>query len=75
MRAAALAFLLALAGCSAHNSCCNDGDCWASFVCSADCSQNGGPEGTCLQRCQVDADCNGEVCNEIPKLMTRPPFR
>ncbi len=63
----ALGAMLALAGCNAHGSCCSDANCWGNYVCSADCTLNGGQQGTCLQRCQIDSDCAdpGYVCDDV----------
>ncbi|MHB8418326.1 MAG: hypothetical protein ACYDCL_09635 [Myxococcales bacterium] len=65
MRLLGLVLAAALAaGCNTHGGCCDDGDCWGNFFCSEDCSVNGGRQGVCLQRCQVDLDCGvGEVCD------------
>ncbi|HUB10192.1 MAG TPA: hypothetical protein VMB50_24525 [Myxococcales bacterium] len=64
--AAAAAWAILAAGCGPHGSCCSDGDCWGTYVCSVDCAASGGPQGTCLQRCQVDPDCSGgDVCDDV----------
>jgi hypothetical protein len=64
VRALLAAFALSCtAACSGH--CCSDGECWGNDVCSELCAPGGSAQGTCLVRCQVDADCNGQVCDEF----------
>lgn len=69
MKAAALILVLGtfLAACQGVNgSCCNDGDCLGTAICSVECSGNDGKQGICLPRCQVDADCQkGTLCQEF----------
>jgi hypothetical protein len=56
-----------LVSCSGVNgACCNDGDCLGTAICSSECASNGGKQGICLTRCQVDADCSaGKLCQEF----------
>ena len=63
LRLIALLLPALLAGCI-RSPCCSDGDCAGNAICSEQCAQNGGREGECLIRCQVDADCGaGLVCD------------
>ncbi len=56
-----------LAACQGVNgTCCSDGDCLGTAICSAECSTDGNKKGVCLPRCQVDADCTeGALCQEF----------
>ncbi len=67
MRALALVCSLWLAGCNLYGRCCKNSDCSGGDTCSLDddgCPADGHPEGTCLSKCSLDADCaEGYICN------------